>query len=487
MSDLRRKEAAMQSPAAGAGYESLVSPGMRSSSTAKRPDLEAGDGKPEEPSFWVLLAVSMPRMAVNMAWAAQWAAVGPYLSTMLPNYAVQLTSVIGPVVGIVFSPVIGVLSDRSTSRYGRRRPILVAMGILSILCWILMGYTSEIGEALGDVGTGAAGEKTDRKWTAVWMDITVTCSQTPTMLLVADFAGDRQTLGAALGLGWATMGAIIPAVYIQIWGAAYLTLHWFLGLLCVVMFVSVAVAVVVGKETPLRNMARISTCASVHDAFVAIASGIRTMPRMLVVYAAIMFFVLYGYSAYNGNKGQFFGVEVYGGSADNADSCDPCSAAQIAYNHGVSKASGIGDLLFNVVGYVYSWMLPLLVRQFGARWVLSGSMLAQALLMTMAFCSNVGYDLFVVAILSVAQGTAFALMVPTILHVFGGRSDVDIGVYVGALNSANCFGQLLNFAIGTAVVQTSLGYKLPVFLGGAMSFLGFLVSAFLFKVRMHSM
>ncbi|RLN48560.1 hypothetical protein BBJ28_00026485 [Nothophytophthora sp. Chile5] len=473
-----------------------MSPAYGNRSTIKTPDMEAGAPTPPcGASFWVLLAVSMPRMAVNMAWAAQWAALGPYLSTMLPNYAVQLTSIIGPLVGIIFGPIIGVLSDRSTSKFGRRRPILVVMGVLSIICWILMGYTSEIGEALGDVGTGAAGEKTDRTWTAVftlifylWMDITVTCSQTPTMLLVADFAGDRQTLGAALGLGWATMGAIIPAVYIQIWGAAYLTLHWFMGLLCIVMFISVAVAVVFGKETPLEKTEEDSNaCKGMLDAFATIYQGVKTMPAMLVVYAAIMFFVLYGYSAYNGNKGQFFGLVVYGGSATNADSCDPCSAAQIAYNKGVSKASGIGDLLFNIVGYVYSWALPFLVRQFGARWVLSGSMLAQALLMAMAFCSNLGFDIFIVAILSVAQGSAFALMVPTIIHVFGDRSDVDIGMYVGALNSANCFGQLLNFAIGTAVVQTSLGYKLPVFLGGVMSFLGFLVAAFLFKVKMHSM
>ncbi|KAE8992346.1 hypothetical protein PR003_g21768 [Phytophthora rubi] len=223
MSNLLLKEAASHAPGTGTDYENLMSPVLRNSSTsvAKRPDLEAGQYKePQGASFWVLLAVSMPRMAVNMAWAAQWAALGPYLSTMLPNYAVQLTSVIGPVVGIIFGPVIGVLSDRSTSRFGRCRPILVVMGVLSIICWLLMGYTNEIGEALGDVGSGQAGEKTDRTWTAIftpifylWMDITVTCSQTPTMLMVADFAGDRQTLGAALGLGWATMGAIIPAVY----------------------------------------------------------------------------------------------------------------------------------------------------------------------------------------------------------------------------------------------------------------------------------
>ncbi|KAF4315447.1 hypothetical protein BBO99_00004399 [Phytophthora kernoviae] len=488
------KEVGLQAPSTGADYENLMSPALSNPSITKRPDLEAGDDyQPQGASFWILLAVSMPRMAVNMAWAAQWAALGPYLSTMLPNYAVQLTSVIGPVVGIIFGPIIGVLSDRNTSRYGRRRPILVVMGVLSIVCWIAMAYTTEIGTALGDVGTGAAGEKTDRTWTAVftlifylWMDITVTCSQTPTMLMVADFAGERQTLGAALGLGWATMGAIIPAVYIQIWGAAYLTLKYFMAMLCVVMFVCVVVAVVFGKETPLRKTKNVDICQSVGDAFKTIYTGVKTMPPMLTVYAAIMFFVLYGYSAYNGNKGQFFGLVVYGGNANNADSCNPCSAEQIAYNHGVRKASGLGDLLFNIVGYVYSWMLPFLVRQFGARWVLSCSMLAQALLMPMAFCTNVGFDLFVVAVLSVAQGSAFALMVPSIIHVFG-RSDIDIGMYVGALNSANCFGQLLNYAIGTAVVQTSLGYKLPVFLGGVMSFIGFFVGALLFRVKMHSM
>jgi len=75
--------------------------------------------------------------------------------------------------------------------------------------------------------------------------------------------------------------------------------------------------------------------------------------------------------------------------------------------------------------------------------------------------------------------------VPVIIHVMG--EDVDIGMYVGALNSANCFGQLLNFAIGTAIVDTSLGYKLPVFLGGIMTTLGFLTAAIFMKIKMYSL
>ncbi|KAE9349034.1 hypothetical protein PR003_g6098 [Phytophthora rubi] len=57
---------------------------------------DGGEQTPlSHPSIWLLLAVSMPRMAINMAWSAQWAALGSYLSTMLPNFAVQVTQFIG--------------------------------------------------------------------------------------------------------------------------------------------------------------------------------------------------------------------------------------------------------------------------------------------------------------------------------------------------------------------------------------------------------
>ncbi|KAG2778052.1 hypothetical protein Pcac1_g11679 [Phytophthora cactorum] len=219
------------------GYELHASP---------KPGSVAGTGNEEplpHPSIWLLLAVSMPRMAIQMAWSAQWAALGPYLSTMLSNSSVQLTQFIGPIVGVIVGPSIGVFSDRTTSRLGRRRPYLIVAGVLSVVCWIAMGYTREIGEALGDHGDGSDGNM-DRKWTSVftiifyaWMDITVNIVQTPAMLLVADFAGDRQTTGAALGQAWSTLGSIVIAVYIDIFGAAYKTMHWFMGTLSVIMIV----------------------------------------------------------------------------------------------------------------------------------------------------------------------------------------------------------------------------------------------------------
>ncbi|EEY67304.1 Glycoside-Pentoside-Hexuronide (GPH):Cation Symporter Family [Phytophthora infestans T30-4] len=385
----------------------------------------------------------MPRMAVQMAWAAQWAALGPYLSTMLPNTAVQLTQFIGFVAGVIVGHSVGVFSDRTTSRLGRLRPYLIVAGILSVVCWIAMGYTRDIGDALGDHGNGTDGE-TDRTWTSVftiifyaWMDITVNMVQTPAMLLIADFAGDRQTTGAALGQAWSTLGAIVIAVYIEIFEAAYNTLHWFLGML----------------STPLdpSTVEKASAWVQVKGALYSIYRGIKTLPATLIVYSFGLFFVLYGFTAYNGNKGQFFGLEVYGGTATNADNCDPCSEAQDAYNEGVSLAGGTADLLYNIVGYVYSWCIPLLVSKFGLKWVLTMSTIPQMLLMVMAWVDNKGFDVFVVAITGMTSSIWFSCIVPVVIHVMG--EDVDIGMYVGALNSANCFGQPFNYAIGAAIVN----------------------------------
>jgi solute carrier family 45 protein 1/2/4 len=134
---------------------------------------------------------------------------------------------------------------------------------------------------------------------------------------------------------------------------------------------------------------------------------------------------------------------------------------------------------------LYSWALPFLVYSLGARWVITVACLPQALLMAMAFTKIVALDVAIVVLSAITQATVFALIVPIIVHVFG--SSAQVGMYVGAVNSANCVGQLLNFLLGAALVETSLGYALPVFVGGAFSFLGALISLAVLRIDMHSM
>jgi len=454
-----------------------------------------GEHKPVRgASFAMLFLISSPRMPIQMAWAAQWAALGPFLGTLLPPFAVQLTQLVGPLTGILVAPVVGVLSDRSTNSWGRRRPLLMYGAITSAVCWILMGFTKEMGEALGDYGDGTTAEES-HTYTAIfviifytWMDSTVNVVQTPCFLMIADFAGDRQTTGSSLGQGWSTVGAVIIAAYISWFGAPHLTLKSFLTMLAVVMVVNVFLVCAIAKETPLdkSQASTDSTCSQIGAAFGAIYQGLVTLPGQLLVYAVLMFLSLYGWTAYSGNKGQFFGLEVYDGEATGAGDCgDKCTEAQDNYNKGVKLAGGTTDLIFNIVSYIYLLVLPFLVKHFGVKIVLTLAMIPQSLLMIMAFTMNATIDVIIVVLVSFTGATIFALMVPFIIAVMG--EDADIGMYVGAINSANCFGQLLNFIVGSAIINTSLGYKLPVFIGGVFSFMAVIVSAIFIKVKLYAL
>lgn len=188
----------------------------------------------------------------------------------------------------------------------------------------------------------------------------------------------------------------------------------------------------------------------------------------------------------------FPSLEVFGGQASGADVCGTagypaCTVEQDNFNKGVQMAGGSTDMIFSCVGYIFSWLLAFFVSKLGMKIVLIASTIPQALLMVAAFWHYVPVDVTIVVLTSITQNTVFGLLVPIIIHVIGSAEDERLGLYVGALNSANCAGQFLNFAVASGLVNTSLGYQLPVFVGGAMSFVGGVIAIFAFKINSKSL
>jgi len=50
----------------------------------------------------------------------------------------------GPLSGLIMQPIVGVISDRSRSKYGRRRPFMVMGSLAVALCLVILGWTKEI-------------------------------------------------------------------------------------------------------------------------------------------------------------------------------------------------------------------------------------------------------------------------------------------------------------------------------------------------------
>ncbi|OQR95230.1 Glycoside-Pentoside-Hexuronide (GPH):Cation Symporter Family [Achlya hypogyna] len=422
-----------------------------------------------------MLVLAAPRMAIQMAWAAQWAAFSPLLQTQLPSWAVQLIQIIGPTTGLLVYPTIGVFSDNCTSRFGRRRPYLAGGAVATTVVWVLMMFTNFI----------------DESWRTGYIivlyllaGVSVNVAQVPASLIIADFAGDRQVTAYSIAQGYSIVGSLLVSGYISLFGPASESFVPFLGMLVVVLWVTVLPVLLFVTE--LAFAPEIQT-QGLKTGFLAVYTGLRYLPKVLRVYCVCFILVEFGYSCYNGNKTQFFGLVVNGGNATGADDCPACPPAQQAFNDGVSFAGGLVDTLHSVVGLVFLFALPFFVRKWGARRVITYAILPQTLLVLIFCWHNKVFDATIVTLTAITQNTIFSMGIPVILHVIGYGETNGLGLFAGALNSANCLGQFITFALSPLLVTSSYSSSLPILLGGLVSLVAFLVAFFKLELRMFSL
>uniref|UniRef100_A0A3Q3IWN0 Solute carrier family 45 member 4 n=1 Tax=Monopterus albus TaxID=43700 RepID=A0A3Q3IWN0_MONAL len=132
---------------------SLVSGVNNKNSTA------SGQGGEESASEGSIEGISLKRWLMHGAvmfgrefcYAMETALVTPVLLQIgLPEQYYSLTWFLSPVLGLIFTPLIGSASDRCTLRWGRRRPFILALCIGTLIGVALFLNGSLIGLSLGD-------------------------------------------------------------------------------------------------------------------------------------------------------------------------------------------------------------------------------------------------------------------------------------------------------------------------------------------------
>lgn len=78
-----------------------------------------------------------------------WLSTSVCVSAGLPEQYYSLTWFLSPVLGLMFTPLIGSASDRCTLRWGRRRPFILALCIGTLIGVALFLNGSLIGEFVG--------------------------------------------------------------------------------------------------------------------------------------------------------------------------------------------------------------------------------------------------------------------------------------------------------------------------------------------------
>ncbi|PON99980.1 Sucrose/H+ symporter [Trema orientale] len=200
-------------------------PSSSSSSSSRVPNGTSGDLSPSTPlprsksySLASLVLSCTVAAGVQFGWALQLSLLTPYIQTLGIGHAFSsFIWLCGPITGLVVQPCVGIWSDKCTSRFGRRRPFILAGSLLISAAVILIGFSADVGYLLGDTKEHCRTFKGTRTRAAFvfiigfWLlDLANNTVQGPARALLADLAGpDQRNTANAVFCLWMAVGNIL--------------------------------------------------------------------------------------------------------------------------------------------------------------------------------------------------------------------------------------------------------------------------------------
>ncbi|XP_035915017.1 solute carrier family 45 member 4 isoform X2 [Anopheles stephensi] len=98
-----------------------------------------------------LIRISAAVMGIEFSYAAETAFVSPTLLKIgVEHQHMTLVWCLSPLVGFFLTPVLGSLSDRCRSKFGRRRPFIMLLSLGVLLGLLLVPNGEDVGYAMGD-------------------------------------------------------------------------------------------------------------------------------------------------------------------------------------------------------------------------------------------------------------------------------------------------------------------------------------------------
>ncbi|KAI3969788.1 hypothetical protein MKW92_018751 [Papaver armeniacum] len=153
----------------------------------------AENSVPKKVPLRKIFRVASMGCGIQFGWALQLSLLTPYVQELgIPHAFASLVWLCGPLSGFLVQPLVGHMSDRCTSRFGRRKPFIVAGAISIILAVLVIGHSADIGGLLGDTN-----QSRPRAIIAFvlgfWLlDVANNMTQGPCRALLADLTGKDQ-------------------------------------------------------------------------------------------------------------------------------------------------------------------------------------------------------------------------------------------------------------------------------------------------------
>jgi len=141
--------------------------------------------KPDLP-FWSLWNLSFGFFGVQIAYALQSANISRIFATLGADpHELSYFWLLPPIAGLIIQPIIGTLSDRTWTRFGRRLPYLIVGALMAVIVMCLLPNA-------GSFHFAVAGALIFGAISLMFLDLSINISMQPFKMLVGDMVNEKQ-------------------------------------------------------------------------------------------------------------------------------------------------------------------------------------------------------------------------------------------------------------------------------------------------------
>lgn len=402
-------------------------------------------------TFWQIWNLSFGFLGIQVGYSLQSANTSRILSALGADPShLPLFWIAAPIAGLIVQPIIGLSSDHTWTRLGRRIPFIFGGAIVSALAMFFMPNSEIVAHVMNPVIFGAC--------MLLFMDCAFNVSMQPFRSLVGDMVNDKQrnqgysTQSLLTNIG-AVVGSLLPFVlaYIGIRNAPELgekvapSVIWsfYIGgalLLLTVLWTSFRV-----KEYPPKEFSEYNSTEG-QQAKESILHAIKTVPKTMLQLAIVQFFSWFA----------LFLMWVYAtdGIAQNVwNTRDPLSQA---YND-AGDWNGVLSGGYAIFAVLFSAVMAKIANKLGRKRVYSFALFMGALGLASMFIFTNKY-LLLISMLGVGIAWAGILAMPYAI-LSGVVPPKRMGLFMGLFNATITIPQIMAGLTGglifTYVVQGS--------------------------------
>ncbi|EGC35355.1 hypothetical protein DICPUDRAFT_97918 [Dictyostelium purpureum] len=379
-----------------------------------------------------LICLTISFLGVQFGWALQIAFSTPlFLELGVSQNVVSYIWLAGPISGLIVQPLVGVLTDRSESKFGRRKPFILIGSIFISVGLILISNAESIGTWVGD----SEGQKSFAIAVAIigfWiLDLSNNAVQAPCRALLVDVAApSQQSLGSSLfslmlGIGnllgymMGSINLVKVVPFMKTDTRALFTLSILVLLICVTMTLVFVVE---------ERYVRVNDDKSSENPLKQMLKGFINMPSYMKRLCSVQFFSWIGWFSFILFVTTWVGVNVYGGNPNAPEG----SPERTKFQEGVRWGS-LGLTISSGVTIGISLLIPILIRFVGIKKIYIFGNILQCIFFALflAIHDKIGSILLIAA---TGIPWAVVMILPFSIVGMGVQDNESSGLHIGTLN-----------------------------------------------------